>query len=119
MAAPNLIQVSSVYGKTTSTTIGTAVTALVSNPVASNKSYKINALYLANIDNVASARVSVDFYRSGTSIRIMDRSMIAPGDTVVAMTKDTGIYLEEGDSLRCYADQNGLVHVVLSYEINV
>jgi hypothetical protein len=118
MAAPNLIQITSVYGKTTSTSIGTAVTVVVSNPTSSNKSYKLNALYIANIDNTLNGRVSVDHYRAGTGIRLIDRMEVLPGDTLVAIGRDTSIYLEEGDSLRCYADQNGLLHIVLSYEIN-
>lgn len=118
MAAPNLIQVTSVYGRTTSTAVGTAVTVIVSNPTASNKSYKINSLYIANIDNSLTARVSVDHFRSGTSIRLIDRMTVAAGDSLVALSRDTSIYLEEGDSIRCYADQNGLVHLVCSYEIN-
>ena len=118
MAAPNLIQVTSVYGRTTGTAIGTPVTTVVSNPTSSNKNYKINSLYISNIDNSLSARVSVDFFRGGTSIRLVDRMIVTTGDTLVAITRDSGIYLEEGDSIRCYADQNGLIHAVMSYEIN-
>ena len=118
MAAPNLIQISSVYGRTTSTSIGTPVTTVVSNPVSSNKNYKINSLYIANIDNALTVRVSVDFFRGGNSIRLVDRMAIGSGDTLIAISRDTGIYLEEGDSIRCYADQNSLVHAVISYEIN-
>lgn len=118
MAAPNLIAITSVFGKTTSTTIGTAATVLVSNPSSSNKSYKINALYLSNIDNTATLKISVDFFRSSTSIRLVDRITISPGDTLVAISRDTSLYLEEGDSIRCYADQAGITHAVITYEIN-
>lgn len=118
MAAPNLIQVTTVYGRTTGTAIGTPVTTVVSNPTSSNKNYKINSFYISNIDNSLSVRVSVDFFRGGTSVRIVDRMIIASGDTLVAISRDTGIYLEEGDSIRCYADQSGLTHAVMSYEIN-
>ncbi len=119
MAAPNLLQLTTVYGKTTSSTIDTAVTVLVSNPSGSNKSYKIKSLYIANIDNFTTARVSLDFYRTSTSIRLIDRMPAASGDTLLAISNDTSIYLEEGDSLRCYADQPDLIHAVLSYEINI
>lgn len=118
MAAPNLVQVTSVYGKTTSTSIGTAVTTVVSNPTSSNKSYKLNSLYIANIDTAGPVQISVDFYRSGTSIRLIDRMSISPGDSLVGLSRDTSIYLEEGDSLRAYADVAGRTHLVLSYEIN-
>jgi hypothetical protein len=118
MAAPNLIQVTQVYGRTVSATVGTAVTILASNPSASNKAYKLNAFYLANIDNLATVKISVDFFRFGASFRLVDRMDIAPGETLVVMSRDTSIYLEESDSLRCYADQDGAIHAVLSYEIN-
>lgn len=117
MASPNLISPVTKYGKTTGTTIGTAVTVLVSNPQGSNKVYKINSLYVANIDNTVPARVSVDFFRLTTSIRIVDRIELSASDTLVTVTQDTVLYLEEGDSLRCYADQNDLIHAVLSYEV--
>lgn len=118
MAAPNLVQVTSVYGRTTSTSIGTAVTTVVSNPTSSNKSYKLNSLYISNIDTGGDVKVSVDFFRSGTSIRLIDRMTISPGDSLVALSRDTSIYLEEGDSLRAYSDVAGRTHLVLSYEIN-
>lgn len=118
MAAPNLIQVTSVYGRTTSTSVGTAVTTIVSNPTSSNRSYKINSLYVSNIDNLDGVRISIDFFRSGTSIRLIDRMEIAPGDSLLAISRDTSIYLEEGDSLRAYADVANRSHLVLSYEIN-
>ena len=118
MAAPNLIQVTSVYGRTTSTSVGTAVTTVVSNPTSSNRSYKLNSLYVSNIDNTDPVRISIDFFRSGTSIRLIDRMEIASGDSLVAFGRDTSIYLEEGDSLRAYADVTGRAHLVMSYEIN-
>lgn len=118
MAAPNLIQVTSVYGRTIGTTVATAVTILVSNPTSSGKSYKINSLYIANIDNSNNVKVSVDFFRAGSSVRVIDRMTVVPGDTLVGMSRDTSIYLEEGDSLRAYADNDGRTHLVISYEIN-
>jgi hypothetical protein len=118
MAAPNLINVTSVFGKNTATTIGTAITVLLSNPSTSSKSYKITTLYVANIDNTLTGRISVDFYRSNISIRLIDRMPVDPGNSLVVMTRDSAIYLEEGDSIRAYSDQVGLIHVNLGYEIS-
>lgn len=118
MAAPNLIQITSVLGKTTSTSIGTAVTTVVSNPSSSNKAYKLNTLYVSNIDATDDVKVSVDFFRSGTSIRLVDRMTISAGDTLVAVGRDTAFYLEEGDSLRAYADVANRTHLICSFEIN-
>jgi len=118
MAAPNLITVSSVYGYNTATTIGTAITVLVSNPSTSNSSYKITTLYVANVDNSQTAHVSVDFYRNSISIRLIDRMEVAPGNSLIVMTRDSAIYLQEGDSIRAYSDQNNLIHLNLGFEVS-
>lgn len=118
MTAPNLLALTQVYGKSTATNIGTAVTVLLSNSFASSKSVKIVSLYVANVDATTAAKVSVDFYRNSVSIRLLDRLQISPGDSLIAMDKNSALYLEEGDSLRCFSDQNDLMHVVVSYEVS-
>jgi hypothetical protein len=118
MTIPNLLSLTQVNGKTTATNIGTAVTVLLSNSLASGKSIKLNSMYVANVDNTTNARISVDFYRSSVSIRLVDRMQIAPGDSLIAMDKNSSIYLEEGDSLRCYSDQLNLIHVTVSYDVS-
>lgn len=118
MASPNLINVVSVYGKTTATVVSTATTVLVSNPSASNKMYKINSIYISNIDNVSPIKVTLDFFKNLISIRLIDRIEIEPGNTLVAMSRDTSIYLDEGDSIRCYSESVNKTHVTISYEIN-
>jgi hypothetical protein len=42
---------------------------------------------------------------------------VTVGDTMVAIAKDTSIYLEEGDSLRISASEAGVLQYVASYEI--
>jgi len=118
MTIPNLLSLTQVYGKTTATNIGTAVTVLLSNSLASGKSMKLNSMYIANIDNTTSSRISVDFYRNSISIRLVDRMQIIPGDSLIAIDRNSSVYLEEGDSLRCYSDQLNLIHVTLSYDVS-
>jgi hypothetical protein len=118
MTIPNLLSLTQVYGKTTATNVGTAVTVLLSNSLASGRSVKLNSMYIANIDNTTNSRITVDFYRNSISIRLVDRMAIAPGDSLIAIDKNSSVYLEEGDSLRCYSDQVNLIHVTLSYEVS-
>lgn len=117
MAAPNLNTAITKYGKVTGTNIGLPITVLVSNPTLSESTYKISSIYISNIDSAQSAKVSIDLYRNTNSIRLLDRIDISIGETLVAMTNETAVYLEEGDSIRCYADVEGVLHVVASYEI--
>ena len=50
MAAPNLVNVSSIYGKTVGADLGTSIAAVLSNAGSSNKVFKINSIYVTNID---------------------------------------------------------------------
>lgn len=117
MAAPNLQTATTTYGKVTGTNVGTPITVLVSNPALSESAYKISSIYISNIDGTQSAKITIDLYRNANSVKILDRLDVEIGETLVAMTNETAIYLEEGDSIRCYADLDDVLHIVASYEI--
>ena len=114
MAAPNIVNVSNIIGKTAVQAVTTSATAIVTNSAASGKVFKINALYVANVDGTNSADVTVDLFRGSTPYRITS-TVAAPGDASLdVLTK--AIYLEEGDSLRLTASANGDLEAVCSYE---
>ena len=66
MAAPNLVNVTSIYGKTMGASLGTSNTNMVI--CASNKVYKVNSIIVSNVDGTNSFDATVVFYdSSGTS----------------------------------------------------
>lgn len=114
MAAPNIVNVATITGKTAVQAVGTSATAIVSNSAASNKVFKINALYISNVDGVNSATINVDIFRSSVAYHIA-RTVTVPADaTIDVLTKP--VYLEEGDSLRLTASATGDIEAVCSYE---
>ena len=70
MAAPNIVNVATITGKTAVQAVGTSATAIVTNSAGSGKVFKINALYIANVDGTNNADITVDIYRSTTSYPI-------------------------------------------------
>ena len=70
MAAPNIVGVTTITGKTAVLAATTVATAIVANPAASGKVFKINALYVSNVDNIGSADISIDLFRSSTAYHI-------------------------------------------------
>ena len=116
MANPNIVNVSNIYGKTAVLAVTTSPVAIVTNSAASNKIFKINALYVSNVDGANSADITVDLYRSATAYKISSAITVPAGTTLTLITKDLQIYLEEGDSLRCTASANGDLQAVCSYE---
>jgi hypothetical protein len=114
MAAPNIVNVATITGKTAVQAVGTSATAIVSNSGGSGKVFKVNALYVANVDGSAAADITVDLYRSSTAYPIASTISVPADATLDIMSK--AIYLEEGDSLRCTASASGDLVAVCSYE---
>lgn len=114
MAAPNIVNVATITGKTAVQAITTSATAIVTNSAASNKVFKVNALYVSNIDGTNNATVNVDLFRSSVAYRIAFTVTVPADATIDVITK--AIYLEEGDSLRLTASANSRLEAVCSYE---
>lgn len=116
MAAPNLISATSIIGKTKAESITTSLTAILTNNANSSEVHRVNVLYVTNL-GASDATVSADFYRGGVGYKIVHNLAVPVGQSVVAIAKDTSLYLEEGDSLRLSASQAGVLQYVLSYEV--
>ena len=115
MAAPNIVNVTSITGKTAVQAVGTTATAIVSNAAASNTVVKVNALYISNVDGVSATDITVDLFRSATAYRLAYTVAVPPDAVLDVITKP--IYLEEGDSLRLTAGITLDLEAVCSYEI--
>ena len=114
MAAPNIVNVATITGKTAVQAVGTSATAIVTNSGSSNKVFKINALYVSNVDGINNATVNIDLFRSSTAYHIAKTVTVPADATIDVMTK--AIYLEEGDSLRLTASAASDIEAVCSYE---
>lgn len=114
MAAPNIVNVTTITGKTAVQAVGTSATAIVTNSSSSGKVFKINALYVSNVDGTNNATVSVDVYRSTTAYHIA-KTITVPADATIDVISKA-VYLEEGDALRLTANVSGDLEAVCSYE---
>ena len=114
MAAPNVVNVGTITGKTAVQAVGTSATAIVANTAASGKVFKVNALYVSNVDGTNNAEITIDLFRSSTAYHIA-KTLVVPADaTIDVLTK--AIYLEEGDALRLTANVTSDVEAICSYE---
>jgi hypothetical protein len=114
MAAPNIVNVATITGKTAVQAVGTSATAIVTNSSSSGKVFKVNSLYVSNVDGVNNATVNIDLFRSSTAYHIAKTVTVPADATIDVMTK--AIYLEEGDSLRLTASAANDIEAVCSYE---
>ena len=118
MAAPNLINVSSIFGKTNGVSLSTTTTTDIIT-CASDKLVKVNSIIVANIDGTNSADVTVYFYDNNLSHRtaIADGVTVPAKSTLVVLGKDSPIYLEESDQIEAGASAASDLHLTISYEI--
>jgi len=116
MAAPNLISTTSIIGKTHAEWATTTISPMLSNTLSSNQVYRINSLFVTNVGG-PTTQCTVDLYRNSVSYKLAVDLPIHAGAPIVVVGKDTGIYLEEGDSLRISASQAGILQFLISYEV--
>lgn len=117
MANPNIVNVTDIYGKVAGLAVTTGASAIVTNSSGSNKVYKINSLIVSNINGTTAADITVDVYKNQTTAFRIAFTVSVPADaTLVVISKDTSIYLEENDSLRLTASSNSILEAVCSWE---
>ena len=117
MSAPNIVNVTSIFGKTVAAALDTTTTTDILT-CSADKLLKINSIIVANKDGANAATVTVQFYDNGTSTRFLIASTInVPADTtLVVLGKDSPIYLEESDQIEAGASANGDLDIIISYE---
>ena len=121
MAAPNIVNVTTITGKSAAVDLTTtAATAVVSNAAASGKVFKINSLVVSNVDGTNAADITVSYYSEddigGTATQIVSTISVPADATLVVIDKNTSLYLEEDRSIGATAGSANDLKVVVSYE---
>jgi hypothetical protein len=117
MANPNIVGVTSIFGKTVGLAVGTSASAIVTNTSSSGKILKINSLIISNIDGSVSADVTAYLRKNDTNNFNIVSTVAVPADaTLVVLDKTTSIYLEENDSIFLQASAAGDLQGICSYE---
>tara|TARA_R110000822_G_scaffold159090_1_gene298691 strand:- start:169 stop:537 length:369 start_codon:yes stop_codon:yes gene_type:complete len=117
MAAPNIVNVTTITAKTVlDADIAASEVDFLANSASSGKVLKVNVLNIANIDGTNAATIKVGIKRSSTTHYIAFAINIPEASTLVVIGKDNGVYLEEGDTLTIEASAAGDLSAVCSYE---
>ena len=128
MANPNIVNVTTIYGKTTYLTPG-ATTALVllPNAASSGKVLKINQIVAANVNGSAAVDTTVSIYSNGavaqgsapsggTAYPIVSTISVPADASLIVTDKTTAIYLEEGTSITVTSGTASGITYSISYE---
>jgi hypothetical protein len=118
MAAPNIVYVATITGKSKRLALTDSVLDILENPAASGKVFKVNSLYVANVDGTSAADVTVSFVDASPSLTTkLANTIPVPADaSIVIISKDAAIYLEEGDKITGLGSASGDLEATVSYE---
>ena len=124
MAAPNIVAVSTIRGKSNVANLTTTSSSIVVNPVNSGQVFKINTIMISNIDGTNAGNVSVELFKFGAqntstglgnaTYSIANTMTVPAKSSLDVMSKS--LYLEEGDQLKAKADANNRLHLITSFE---
>ena len=119
MANPNIVNVTSILGKSLQAALTTSLTTeILANAGSSGEVYKINSILIANVDGTSAADASVFITKSGGSPIAIASTISVPADsTLTVIDKNTSFYLEEGDNIEAGASADSDLVITISYEI--
>ena len=121
MANPNIVNVTTIYGNTSSVSLTTtSATSLVSNAASSGKVFKINSIVAANVDGTTAADISINVYSAaslgGTAYPIASTISVPADATLIITDKTTSFYLLENQSIGATAGSASDLVVTASWE---
>lgn len=121
MAAPNIVNVTTITGKTTYLTpSNTSANVLLANSASSGKVYKINSLIASNVDGTnpvnTTAAINSKADASGTSYAIASTISVPANASLVLIDKGNTVYLEEDKSIVVTSGTSSKITYTISYE---
>lgn len=117
MAAPNLLALTTVTAKSAQADLTTTLTTdILTNSAASGKVFKVESIFVANVDGAASVDVTIGIIKSGGSVKMIANTVpVAADSTMVLSDKNTPIYLEEGDLIEGGASAASDAVITINY----
>lgn len=121
MAAPNVVGVTTITGKTAyATPANTTPNILLANPANSNKVFKINMIQAANIDGStaydATVALNTTAAGNGTSYALISTASVPADAALIVTDKSTAFYLEEDESILVTSSTASKISFITSYE---
>ena len=128
MAATNIVNVTTIYGKTTYyTPSGTTAVVLLTNAASSGKVLKINQIVAANVNGSSAVNATVSLYTNGavaqgsapsggTAYPIASTVSVPALASLIVTDKTTAIYLEENTCISVTSGTASGITYSISYE---
>jgi hypothetical protein len=117
MAAPNLLALTTLTGKSAVYQGTGSIADALANPAASGQSWRVNLITAANNDGTSTFTADIALHKAAGTVRYLGFHIpIQPGGAQVIL--DRPLTLEEGDSIQCASPGTALkIDFVINYDI--
>lgn len=124
MANPNIVNVTTIYGNTSTNLISSTsnpfATALINNAASSGKVYKVNSIVVANVNGTNNADITIKIFSQddlgGTGTAIASTITVPADASLIVTDKTTSFYLLEDKSIGATASAANDLVVTCSWE---
>jgi hypothetical protein len=116
MAAPNIVNVTTIFGKSQYQQLTTSMANVITNSATSGNVIKLNDIVVANY-TTSSIQTNVTIGRGSTVFYLAGNMAVPANSTLIVLAKDTALYMEEGDYLQCNASSATAAQITCSYEV--
>lgn len=113
MAAPNIVNVSSIYGRTKTQVATTAFVTLLTG--VTDKVLKVNTVIAANTDTSNPYSASLTFNDGTLEVDIAQSIVVPAKSSLIIIDKASSLYMEEGHTIQVKA-QHADIEFTISYE---
>lgn len=114
MSNPNIKTGATIQAFNAPSLVGTTYAAVVSNASTSNALQKVSSVHICNITAATSCAVTVALSNGTTYYHLLaGQAVTVP---IQPVTRNTPVYLQEGDSICIYAATSGHLEAVFNYE---
>ena len=117
MAAPNIVNVSTITGKSLAVSLDTtSLVGILTNSASSNEVFKINTIRASNV-GVVTANVSIGYgVVAGTTHYLASTIEVPVDSSLLVVDKTNSFYLEENQQILAKAETSGDLDIFVSYE---
>ena len=121
MANPNIVNVATINGNTSTVALSsTSATSVASNAASSGKIYKVNSIVVANSNGTTAANITINTYSAaalgGTAYPIASTISVPANSSLVVVDKTTSFYLLEDKSIGATAGTANYLTVTTSWD---
>lgn len=116
MTISNIFSAGELYYKTIAQSLTVNESIILTNGTASNQVLQLQSMIISNVDGIDSADVTVILYKNGTGYKLVNNTPVFPKSSLVVISKDNQVYLEEGDHLSVIASADNDLQAICSYQ---